>query len=305
LSTIDRIVEPDLRAVVSPAPSRATWLTDALLAPPGEDIAPGDLAGLRGDLTAELRALGSELPAGDRLQVDVFKVLVAHRHPDRCMAADDPFVASPRLCRRALGVAAVSRCVRGLSPNPAVAVAEVLQGGLEDASVASTTAAVKAPWWAEWYAGLPGGGRAVVRAEAVAWATQLFTALEWGRIPRPPVIGGRDDWWQCPDEPKLVLQGRADVRSFDRRRPALLVVGTGRCRTDWRVELGYPGLVASLVRDTHATPSRVVGVWPQSGQVRVLPVDLITLRATATALVAAVATWVDGRIEARRSTVES
>jgi hypothetical protein len=295
------MVEPALPAAAPPPPSRATWLTDALLAPPGEDVTPAELARLRAELAGELRALGAELPAGDRLQVDAFKVLVAHRHPDRCMSVESPFVPSPRTCRRAVGVAAVSRCVRGLSTSPALAVADVLEGGLEDASVATSSAAVKAPWWAQWYAGLPGGGRAVVRAEAVAWATQLFTALEWQRIPRLPVIGGRDDWWQCPDEPKVVLQGRADVRSFDRRRPAMLVVRTGRCRSDWRVELGYPGLVAALMRDAHAAPSRVVGVWPQSGQVRVLPVDVATLRATATALVAAVATWVDGRIEVRRS----
>lgn len=305
MSTIDRIVEPALGAGVPAAPSRATWLTDALLAPPGEDVAPGELARLRAELAGELRALGGELPPGDRLQVDVFKVLVAHRHPDQCMAADSPFVPSPRTCRRAVGVAAVNRCVRGLSPSPALAVADVLQGGLEDAAVATTSAAVKAPWWAQWYAELPGGGRAVVRAEAVAWATQLFTVLEWSRIPRLPVIGGRDDWWPCPDEPKVVLQGRADVRSFDRRRPALLVVRAGRCRSDWRVELGYPGLVAAVLRDAHAAPSRVVGVWPQSGQVRVLPVDVATLRATATALVAAVATWVDGRIESRPAAVAS
>lgn len=297
MTTVGESVEPTdggARAVSS----RASWLTDALLAPPGEDVLPAELARLRADLACELRALGADLPPGERLQLDVFKVLVAHRHPERCMSGDNAFVASPRLCRRAVGVAAVNRCVRGLSPSPAVAVAEVLAGGLEDAELATGTAAVRAPWWAEWYAGLPGGGRAVVQAEAVAWATQLVTALDWRRIARLPVIGGRDDWWQCPDGPQVVLKGRADVRSFDRRRPALLVVAAGRCRADWRIELGYPGLVAALVRDAHAAPSRVVGLWPRSGQVRVLPVDLTTLRATATAVAAAAATWVDGRIEA-------
>ena len=298
MNTVDESVAPTV-AKVTAVSSRATWLTDALLAPPGEDVAPTDLARLRGDLACELRALGAELPPGERLQLDAFKVLVAHRRPEQCMSVDDTFVASPQLCRRAVGVAAVNRCVRGLSPAPAVAVADVLAGGLEDAELATGTAAVRAPWWAEWYAGLPGGGRAVVRAEAVAWATQLFTALDWPRISRLPVIGGRDDWWQCPDVPQLALKGRADVRSFDRRRPALLVVATGRCRADWRIELGYPGLVAALVRDAQAAPSRVIGVWPRSGQVRVLPVDLSTLRATASAVVVAAATWVDARIESR------
>jgi hypothetical protein len=281
-------------------PARVAWLTDALLAPASEDVAPAALVELHDDLVRDLQALGSELPDGERLQMDGFKVRTAHRYPDRCMSFDDTFVPSPRSSRRAVGVAAVNRCVRGHSPCPAGAVREVLAEGLEDASVARGTGAVRAPWWASWYAGLPGGGRAVVCAEAVTWATQLLTAVDWSQVPRP-VIGGRDDWWPCPGGTPIVLKGRADVRSLVGRRAALLVVGTGRCQADWRVELGYPGLVAALGRDAQVAPCRVVGVWPQSGQVRVLPVDLVALRATATAVVAAVATWVDSRIEAERS----
>jgi hypothetical protein len=287
---------------VTTTPSRATWLADALLAPPGGHLSPAGLAQLRADLGTDLQALVADLPAGERLQLDAYKILVAHRRPDRCMATDDdPFVPSPRRCRRAVGVAAVNRCVRGLAPGPALAVAEVLAGGLEDASAGTDHASVKAPWWASWYAGLPRGGQAVVCAEAITWATQLVTAVDWPRFARPPIVGGRDDWWQCPGGPRLVLKGRADVRVLTAQRPALLVVGTGRCRTDWRVELGYPGLVAALVRDAQVAPSRVVGFWPQSGQVRVLAVDIDMLRATASAVIAAVATWVDGRIEAGRA----
>jgi hypothetical protein len=284
---------------VTTIPTRVAWLTDALLAPESEDVAPAALVELRDDLVRDLQALGTELPDGERLQMDGFKVRTAHRYPDRCMSFDDAFVPSPRSCRRAVGVAAVNRCVRGHSASPAGAVREVLAEGLEDASVARWTGAVRAPWWASWYAGLPGGGRAVVCAEAVTWATQLLTAVDWSQVPRP-VIGGRDDWWPCPGGTPIVLKGRADVRSLVGRRAALLVVGTGRCQADWRVELGYPGLVAALGRDAQVAPRRVVGVWPQSGQVRVLPVDLVALRATATAVVAAVATWVDSRIEAER-----
>jgi hypothetical protein len=284
---------------VTPIPARVAWLTDALLAPASEGVEPAALVELRDDLVRDLQALGTELPGGERLQMDGFKVRTAHRYPDRCMSFDDTFVPSPRSCRRAVGVAAVNRCVRGHSPSPAGAVREVLAEGLEDASVARGTGAVRAPWWASWYAGLPGGGRAVVCAEAVTWATQLLTAVDWSQVPRP-VIGGRDDWWPCPGGTPIVLKGRADVRSLVGRRAALLVVGTGRCQADWRVELGYPGLVAALGRDAQVAPCRVVGVWPQSGQVRVLPVDLVALRATATAVVAAVATWVDSRIEAER-----
>jgi hypothetical protein len=276
------------------------WLTDALVSAATESLAPAALTQLRQDLVRDLQGLGAELPEGERLQIDAFKVRVAHRHPDRCLSVDDTFVPSPRSCRRAVGVAAVGRCVRGLAPAPAVAVAQVLAEGLEDGTVALQSGAVRAPWWAQWYAGLPPGGRAVVCAEAVTWTTQLLAALDWPQIQRP-IIGGRDDWWQCPGGTPIVLKGRADVRTLIGRRPALLVVGSGRCQADWRVELGFPGLVAALCRDAQVAPCRVVGVWPQSGQVRVLALDHQTLRASATAVVAAVATWVDSRIEAGRS----
>lgn len=285
---------------MSTVPARVAWLTDALVAPAGEEVSSAELARLRDDLGRDLQALGADLPPGHRLQIDTFKILVAHRRPERCMSSDEAFVASPRRCRRAVGLAAVNRCVRGLSPGPSAAVAETLAAGLEDASVAAGTAAARAPWWAQWYAGLPRGGRAVVCAEAVTWATQLLTTVDWQRIPRMAVIGGRDDWWQGPGGSQIVLKGRADVRALVQRRPALLVVGSGRCQADWRVELGYPALVGALGREAWTAPCRVVGVWPQSGQVRVLPVDGAALRATAGAVVSAVGTWVDGRIEAER-----
>ena len=99
----------------------------------------------------------------------------------------------------------------------------------------------------------------------------------------------------------LVLQGRADVRLHAERRPALLVLGSGRCRDDWRVELAFPGAGGRPGPRRSAVPSRVVGVWPQSGQVRVLSHGHRPLRAGAPARGGRRwATWVDARIEAPR-----
>ncbi|HUI02073.1 MAG TPA: hypothetical protein VLZ77_00910 [Acidimicrobiales bacterium] len=278
--------------------SRAATVTDALLAPPAGEVSGAELMALRDELGRDLAALASDLPAHESLRVDAFKVLAARRHPERCTEVDDPFAPSPGRCRRAVGAAAVARCVRGFSPGPAAAVAEVLAAGLDDVTSGPATAG-SAPWWAPWYGGLAPGARAVVGAEAVTWATALLTALEWRRLPRQAVVGGRADWWQCPGSSALVLQGRADVRLHAARRPAYLVLGSGRCRDDWRVELGFPALVAALGRAAPSVPCRVVGVWPQSGQVRVLPVDITTLRATGAAVASAVGTWVDGRLEAQ------
>ena len=139
-------------------------------------------------------------------------------------------MASPRVTRRAVGISrrrpvrpgpiACSRYGRGRDP------AGRLGGGARRPGRAGADGA-RPPWWAEWYCGLGPGGRAVVEAEAVTWATQLSTALQWERFERPPVIGGRDDWWACPGARRLTLKGRADVRAIVEGRQALLVVSGG------------------------------------------------------------------------------
>jgi hypothetical protein len=178
-----------------------------------------------------------------------------------------------------------------------VAVAEVLAAGAEDATEGGDPT-VRPPWWAGWYGGLAAGGRAMVEAEAVTWATQLWTALEWERLEQA-MVGGGDDWWDCPGTHALTLRGRADVRLRAEGRPVLLVVGSGLSPSDWRGALGFPALVASVARGQKSVPARVVGLWPASGQVRILPVDIDSLAETATTVTAAVATWVDARLEAR------
>jgi hypothetical protein len=140
----------------------------------------------------------------------------------------------------------------------------------------------------------------MVEAEAVTWATQLWTALEWERLTQP-VVGGADDWWDCPGTRALTLRGRAEVRVRAGGRPVLLVVGSGLPPARWRGAIGYPALVAGLARGERSVPARVVGLWPASGQVRILDVDRGPLQETATAVMGAVATWVDARLEITES----
>jgi hypothetical protein len=270
------------------------------MAPPTGTVPAEDLRLLRAQLAGDLAALVEELPVGERLRLDSFRFEVAREHPERCTAVDGPFVPSALTCRRAIGLSAMARCVRRWSPTPAVAVAEVLAAGVEDAADDAGQSSSRPPWWSGWYRGLPPGGRAMVEAEAVTWATQLWTALEWDRFVPAAIVGGGDDWWDCPGTRALTLRGRADVRiRCDGGRPALLVVGSGLSPSDWRCALGFPALVSALVRGETSTPSRVVGLWPASGQVRILPVDGAALTETASAVVGAVATWVDARIEVR------
>jgi hypothetical protein len=281
-------------AVAAPR-SRPARLADMLEAEPQTQVAAADLAAIVDDVTGALQGLAAELPPQEALTLDTFAVVQAHRHPERVGGSGDAFTASPRTCRRAVGLLAVSRCVRGFAPGPSAAVDVVLAAALEEDGGDVVSPSL---WWASWYRTLPAGGRAVVAAEAVTWATQMLTTLDWRRLQRPPVIGGRDDWWQCPGPRRVTLRGRADGRVVVGRRLALLVVGSGSCADDWRVGLGFPALVSALGKAAPAAPCRVVGTWPQSGQVRVLNVDGDALRAGAAAVVSAAGTYVDARLEA-------
>ena len=256
---------------------RAGALTDALVAEVGDGPDPEALGRLRHELARDLAALVAELPPGERLRLDGYRFGVARENPERLGTDDDDFVASPVRCRRAVGLAAVLR--------PGV---EAVAGGGDPGA--------RPPWWAAWYGGLGPGGRAVVEAEAVTWATQLWTALDWGRLGRAEV-GGRDDWWDCPGTRALTVRGRRDVRCRVGGRPVLLVVGSGVPGAGWHETLGFPALVAALAGGDRAVPGRVVGLWPASGQVRILPVDGAVLAESATAVVGATATWVDARLE--------
>jgi len=274
---------------------RSAAVTDELLdsAPP---LGADELAVLRRKVLSGLALLAAELPAGRRLVLDGFRLRAALSRPETMGLADEAFAPSPWRCRRAVGLAAIDRCLRAKAPAPAPAVDEVLAGGLHDATRLESGEPARAPWWARWYAGLPPAGRVVVAAEATTWATQLWTALDWGRLPRPVVVGGHDDWWDLPCR-RITLHGRAEVRVRVDGRSVLVLVGAGAPQVSSRSELVFAALVAALVGGTRSAPGRVVGLWPAAGQVRVVPVGVRTLDGAADEVLSAVATWVDVIIE--------
>jgi hypothetical protein len=280
-----------------------TWrpvaVTDALIAPPLGDLPATALRDVRVGLVRDLTTIVAELPRGEKLVLDDYHLRIAAFDPERCGRAD-AFSPSPRTTRRAIGVVAVDRCVRGRSTVPATAVSEILAAAVDDVAAAAEHPGhdtPRLPWWAEWYCRLGPGGRAVVEAEAVTWSSQLWTAVAWERLDHVPVVGGRDDWWACPGARQLTLKGRAEVRVPGAGRQALLVVAGGAPSPGWRIELGFPALVAALVRGERGVPVRVVGTWPSCGQFRVLDVDARALEDSARAVVSATGTWVGAVIE--------
>lgn len=274
---------------------RAAALTEELSAPV-PPLEPEVLPALRQRLCRSLSSLAAAVAPGERLVLDRWRLSLALRRPEHLTtAAERPFTMSPASCRRSVGLAAVERCLRRRAPGPGPAVASVLAEGAADAVAAAARSggqSAPVPWWANWYAGLAPGARAVVAAEATTWATQLWTALAWEQLPGPVVVGGPDDWWDLPGRRCLTLRGRADLRLRVEGRSVLVVVGAGAPDSSSRVELLFAALVAAMAGSAPAAPGRVVGLWPAGGQVRVVPVEASSLEAVADYVPVAAGAWV-------------
>lgn len=267
---------------------RAAALTDALLAPVGPTLAGPDLDRLR------RRVAGALAPddvggRGDRFELDAYRLDTALHDPSRC-GAPEPFTPSAVRCRRSIGLDAVRLCLRDDRPPPAAAVAEVLEAAVRAVELPDAGGGT-IPWWATWYAASAPGTRAVVQAEAVTWATALWTALDWERFVRVDVGGTRLRWVVPGTAGGVVLRARAEVRTWVADAPVLLLSCSGEPSGDWRPSLGFPALVAALAHDQRAVPRRVVGWWPAAGQVRIAEVDLGLLEVSAEAVGSALAVW--------------
>jgi hypothetical protein len=69
---------------------------------------------------------------------------------------------------------------------------------------------------------------------------------------------------------------------------ALLSVSGGIPSDDWRTELGFLALVASLRSPSRPVPARVAGLWPDAGAQRMIDIDAEILRAAADRVIRAV-----------------
>jgi hypothetical protein len=232
---------------------------------------------------------------------------------------DGPFRCTPQRCQRAIGVQAVAAVRHGQAAGVPAAVAAVLaevdRRAAEDQPL---------PWWGGWWARLDLGARSVVQARAVAWATRLVVGLDWSVLDgRPMVVDHRPSWRSRTAGGRielrarvdvLVLPGRGDRRSAPRVAPttngaapqgwvpedplpsgssptrrtaaAALVVGTGVAPAHCDAWLAYPALVTALAGQAASCPGRVVGWWPDSGQLRVVDVDRRALERSVDAVVA-------------------
>lgn len=299
-----RTGRPTLSPVALP---RARALTDALLAPEGDPPPEATAAEMGERLTRGLAEVLANAPAGvpgaprrgraPCARVGAFDL--ARAGPDdrsdgggrtagqaasARRAQPDPFRWSARTARRKIGLAAVRICADGCAASPVDAVTLVMA----DPAGPSGLGPNGPGSCADWLASLAPPARALVQAEAVTWATRLWTAIEWPRVTPRPVVGGADRWWHWNGAVRVALRGRADVRVPGPRGAQLSVVG-GSPAPAARSALCLAALVDVLTRGAAHAPSRVVGWWPDCGKVWLVPVNRSTLQATVDHVLRAVA----------------
>ena len=187
---------------------RVTEMTRALVAEPAalvDDAVPSRLAD---QLSAQIAAQTEHLDDGTPLEVSLTLLRQARHRPDSLSAAPEPFSWKPVFARRSLGLAVVRACVSGRFRSPAEAAAVVV----DDAVVEWSRTGNRSFYWEPWVAGMAPGARAVVLAEAVTWATSLWSSLDWSVVPATTQIGGPDDVWACPLRRTVRLKGRCELR---------------------------------------------------------------------------------------------
>jgi hypothetical protein len=140
----------------------------------------------------------------------------------------------------------------------------------------------------------------VVLAEAVSWASALWTSFEWGALGQEIRFGGPFDQWSCPARRRVVVKARPDLRvtlpgsgsgpGHDRRAAsALVVVRPGCPSAGWAGELALVALVSVLRTGAGPLPARVMGLWPDAGLDHRLDIDTVVLERSIDQVVAALA----------------
>jgi hypothetical protein len=186
---------------------------------------------------------------------------------------NSPFAWSARTARRGLGSTAVRALVVGDARTPTEGVRGAIAAALRSVRQGDRPASAMD----HWLAGLPPASVAVVQANAVTWATRLWTALDWSSFETPPVIG-RDHWWDSPHSSLLAIRSRAEVRSQcsggrDFPFSVHLVVLGGSRRPAIKSELSVVAMVEALRSPPTLPPGRIVGWWPDSGHLVKVEVD--------------------------------
>ncbi len=239
--------------------------TAALVAAPTLSVDDRSRAGIVQRLSVGIGAAVAAVPSGDPLVVSLPTLRQARNRPESLAGPGEPFAWKPAFVRRSLGLAALEACAAGRFRTPGEAV-----GPVATDSVARWE---ETGWrnyhWEPWFAGLAPGARAMVLADAVGWATALWSSLDWEVIGPRAQIGGVDDQWNCPPPHPVRLKGRSELGvPLGSGAMALVSVSGGTPGESWAEELAFLALVAALRRPSRPVPARVLGLWPDAAAQR-------------------------------------
>ncbi len=275
--------------------SRAAELTVAVTAPPRTAVPRSRIETLRARLATALGSVADEVPHWNPLVVTLPLLCRARASSGALSLRRGGFAWSPFFVRRTLGGAIVDECLRR-HRSPAEAAAPVL----DDAVATWRRTGRRRFHWEPWVAGLPPGGRANVLAEAVTWATALWSSFDWDAFPERPVVGDPAEQWTTPEARGVRLTGRVELKV--RPSPAsaggngsdplaLVSVLNGSPPAAGSSVLAYPALVSALCAPWRDAPARSVGLWPDAGHVESMEIDGVALEAAADLVVDTVLRW--------------
>lgn len=281
---------------------KALELSRAVVAPTPPPMDKTARARIRQRVVEGVACEVERLPEGEHLVITLPVLRRALARPDLVLGPGDPFAWQPKFVRRSLGLAVVQACVEGRFRNPAEAAGPVASDAVDEWGRTGW----KAFYWEPWLAGLEPPARAVVLAEAVSWATNLWTSLDWSLLGDRVRLGGPDDQWVLPGRRTVRLKGRrelqvatvspdADVTREEPGAPSLVSVAAGIPTPTWSEELAFLAVVA-LRSASRPLPARVTGLWPDAGSHRIVEIDQPSLERAVDRLLAVVATLVDGRV---------
>jgi hypothetical protein len=252
---------------------RAEPLTDLILSPACGEPGENELTRAKERVVSELERISFGLKRGMSLRINQFRLEKVLESPSR-VRGDEPFSPSPAACRRAIGTAAIARCLNEPGGTPSRAVSDVLD------MASRRVEPYDFCWWGDWFSRLPFGARGVVQAEAVTWATQLHGALDWTRFESVPETG-IDYRFESPTRRPILIHSKIDIRVQVDQKPVFFLLPTGVAGKHWNDGFLLAVLAAALCGGITAVPTRVVGLWPSSGQVRVLEVESGTIERAA------------------------
>ncbi len=277
--------------------------TRALVAPPSTSVDGDARTNLGRQLVARMGPLVAPLPSAVPLTISLPLLRQARATPGSLVAPEEPFAWRPAFVRRSLGLAVVAACAGGRFRTPLDAVGPVATEAVDRWE--------QTGWrtfhWEPWMAGLAPGARAMALAEAVSWASSLWSSLDWAELGPRSQFGGEDDQWACPSTHTVRLKARSELRvRLDGRGSGPVVAGSqgrvalvsvsGGCPSEvWPAELAYLALVASLRSPSRPVPARVTGIWPDTGEARSIELDEQALAAAVDLVVDGVAAVVGAR----------